>query len=332
MVSQHACLSHVSVVFYYNDVFQADLSHPLTTLCWKQCDYLPYHCEGRVHIQCVLLHGRLIVGNCLKPAVHVSPVDQITNDLTTAWNMYHVPAHLFALVIYQSKLTVIGGDDQAHHATNMLWVSDDDEGQSWELSLPPMPTKRRAPMAVTVGSSEGEALIVAGGLSEDNDRMDKVEVLIEGQWSSVNSLSLPRRLRCVNWNIHNKRVYLMSIDYDQDEYFHCDVDSIQSAITSRHSSDCGSIWSGVKSPFKLACPTTYQQQLVAFGNATRHDHFNQCRVYLYAPVSQKWVHVGQVPIQFCSGSVVLPSGDFIVISSDVPGLGTFLKLSIKGTV
>ena len=81
---------------------------------------------------------------------------------------------MHALTTYKSKLVLVGGAiGNSDIATNELWLSGDG-GKTWSQDLPPMPTKRTFPSAV----STEECLIVLGGYGP---RDKAVEILVRGQ-------------------------------------------------------------------------------------------------------------------------------------------------------
>ncbi len=173
-----------------------DIFHPLAYLDWKEYSISSSHHRSSTDFQfdqCVVFEDKVYI------ALHKSGsklgVFSIDFD-SSSWHTVDVPSIFFSLAIYNSQLVLVGGKEESmmqrrrsllqYEITNKLWASGD-WGNSWESSLPPMPTKRYLTSAVSYGGSP-ECLIVAGGRTSDGNTSYLVEVLKEGQWFTAQSL------------------------------------------------------------------------------------------------------------------------------------------------
>ena len=125
-----------------------------------------------------------------------------------SWTPFSVPAMRgFALTTYHSQLVLVGGWTDGKKVLNTLWTSAD--GTNWQETLPPMPTSRYGAAVVNTGSSGGpECLVVAGGVREAEKKLDTVEVLREGQWSTVHPLPEPMHY-CFQHSHYNGTIILV---------------------------------------------------------------------------------------------------------------------------
>ena len=116
------------------------------------------------------------------PKVYISSTD------LQSWTKTKLPYHNMSLTIYQSKFVAVGGLDLfTRKATNTILTST--TGRQWEPSLPPMPTKRY--LTSSVSTTSPEVLVVAGGRGSDYAELNIVEMLMTGQWITIDPLPAP---------------------------------------------------------------------------------------------------------------------------------------------
>ena len=172
----------------------ADLFHPLTkfTFDWEECSNIP---DSTFSPSFVILGDKIYVGNlCIASNIEKKGKICVSSFDLKSWTLIgDTPLHSYALTTYKSKLVLVGGAiGNSDIATNELWLSGDG-GKTWSHDLPPMPTKRTFPSAV----STEECSIVLGGYGP---RDKAVEILVRGQWSSLLPLPYPMNM---NYAIHN---------------------------------------------------------------------------------------------------------------------------------
>lgn len=243
----------------------------------------------------------------------------------------YLQRELFCLATYKSQLVLIGGRDKdSREMCNKLLTSDD--GLKWEEgSLPPIRTPRLTPFAASFGSPE--CLVVVGGLLGNS-----VEVLKEGQWSTVEPLphhctSCQSTLRSV---IHHGRLYFHTGNFEADNVFFCNLNVLLNAPshTNCKKKDGNGLWKVMRMPCDNFCLVSFQGQLIAFSMSRK--------VYAYYPYTKSWVYVGKTNLltQTYSNSTTECLAVFIHTGSmfmfvmkgkfDSLHTGVF-KISLKGT-
>lgn len=299
---------------------QVDVLDPRATV---ECEGIPTHMTGSGMTRMssiVTLSGKLYVG------LHgVIPGDgslyEFCADLASwsAVHVQHVPCVYYDLATYCSQLVLVGGIVLLEGVTNQLWVRVDD---NWQPSLPPMPTKRFGATAVNTGTPD--YLIVVGGQGIIDQPLNVVEVLVEGQWSTIECL--PFQCHDMRHTIHNGNLYLSGwYNYG----ILCNLQSLvtrcKQAVAGATASDC--LWSSFeidvkgnsKSPDSTGCVVSLGKQLVFILS-------NHATIYAYSTLTQSLVNVGAMdqregPV----ATVVLPTGEVAGISRR-----SWFKVSIKG--
>ena len=134
--------------------------------------------------QAVLLGNKVYVGGgaCDSDLFPESPASLLIYDFTDdSWDLLETPTEGYGLTTYNSQLILVGGrDPTTGKISNQLWVMD--EQQYWTQPLPPMTTKCSRASAVSVDHH----LIVAGGLDDELDQLDVVQVYDGHQWKGSN--------------------------------------------------------------------------------------------------------------------------------------------------
>ena len=102
-----------------------------------------------------------------------------------SWDFLETPVVDYALTIYNSQLTLVGGRDTiTGNITNQLCVLDAEQ-QHWTKPLPPMPTSCYGTSAVNLGHH----LLVAGGLNDMLEPLNLVQVYDGYYWRRAQDLS-----------------------------------------------------------------------------------------------------------------------------------------------
>ena len=125
--------------------------------------------------------------------VYIKPPGEIIyaySENTFTWSKYaSCPISDCPLVIVNTLLTLIGGCDNEKCTNKLLSLIGEISEREWSQEFPDMPTKRRGSGALFAGI----ALIVAGGVGEDESVLTVIEVLNTEtyQWSTATSLPHP---------------------------------------------------------------------------------------------------------------------------------------------
>ena len=175
---------------------QINLLHPLASLEWKECSEMPL---GMSDAQAVLLGEKVYIGG--GDSTHdISPAVLLIYDCSNdSWDILDTPTVNYALTTYNSQLVLVGGRDPiTENITNQLWVLD--EQWHWIQPLPPMTTGRSRATSVNVD----HYIVVAGGLDDELDPLDVVEVYDGHQWKKAQSL--PKAICSMKSGVFDLRV------------------------------------------------------------------------------------------------------------------------------
>ena len=252
--------------------------------------------------QAVVLGDKVYVGG--GDSTHHSPaVLLIYGTHDDSWRMLDTPTVNYALTTYNSKLVLVGGRDlNTETITNRLWVLD--EQWHWTQSLPPMTTGRSRATAVSVD----HYLIVAGGLDDELDPLDVVEVYDGHYWRKAQSIPKPS---CSMKSCLFKGIWYLAGGEEQGkEVIYSRLSSLI-ATTSLETVRQISVWK------KLASVPLEWSTLVIIGNqlATVGPGFlYSSAIYVYSFSSNSWMHVGNLPIASHSTcTVVLSTEELLVV-------------------
>lgn len=286
-------------------------------------------------------------------AVYIKPPGKIVyaysvNSLTWA-KLPCCPTSDCPLVVVNNLLTLVGGYDE-DHCTNRLFSLKGEAtcGGSWSQKFPSMPTKRYGVAALFAGI----ALIVAGGVGEDESVQTVVEVLNteNNQWSVAASLLKP----LVNSlaAVCDGQIYMFG---GKDEEFEptksvytCKLMALlQSAnprsVASRlkntlRRTSKAKVWSGVADvPVTQSSCVFLHGCLLAVGGRDS-EHRPTTAVHAYVPINNSWEvisHMG-TPRYNCF-TAVLPDNQLMVIGgitdksqtkTDTVEMGSLVKLII----
>ena len=220
-----------------------------------------------------------------------------------SWTETELPYNDMSLTIYQSKFVAVGGRDRSE-ATNTILTST--TGRQWEPSLPPMPTKRYNTSSVSTTSPE--VLVVAGGVGSDRNTLNIVEVLMTGQWVTIDSLPAPANYMVST--VHEGNLYFMTCNNTPTTIMTCSCTSLISSCTdsSRTFSRDSPLWSQFQAPSGYDSIVSYSSQLVIIdrqGTATG-----------YSSTTQSWVEAsiaGDRPddYEWNTTATVLPTGEIL---------------------
>lgn len=253
---------------------------------------------------------------------------------STSWTTLLVPTVEFALTTYHSQLVLLGGREvSTKRVSEKVWMSK--TGASWDLSLPPMPTKRCSASSVNTGSPE--CLVVAGGVDTNDCIFLTIEVLVDKRWFTVILPFVPLFYN-LKLAVNNRNLYIMALDNFSLKYgtkvAYCRLDSLlasceQSGETiSIYSSD---LWSEMHLTHEISfCGIiSFRQQLVVIKyNPTDRDGYH-ISIHAFSPLTSTWCYIGDLPYDLSStvlSLTVLPNRQLVLIGgiSD----GSLYKLGV----
>lgn len=270
------------------------------------------------------------------------------------WQAYDTPVVFYALAVFNSQLTLVGGMKLDHGGKNVrpksvtdeIWMSSNgasSNGASWQKQLPSMPTKRCFSSAVSTGNPQ--CLIVAGGNGyvnppnaifenvdgygygrpeRDIGELSTVEIYRRDQWFSV--LDLPKPCCHMKSVVHAQILYLMGGSEQELNIFSCNLDTL---MRWSGSMTLGSIWSTSVAALTNACPVTFGEHLVTVGGLVE----SSALILGYFDCIQDWKEIGNLPVEvFDTAALELPSGEIIVIGgfSHSTRISKVYKSSVRG--
>ena len=219
----------------------------------------------------------------------------------------------FSMAVVNNKLTTIGGWNRAVKTTNSLlcltgsYLSE----MKWEESLPPMPTKRVRPAAVTTPTH----LLVAGGRKAWwGGGLSTVEILTLStlQWASA--CTSPMKMEFANITLSRELLYLSQ----HDKIFSCSLEDLLTSTTNS-----GSVWTRLPNiPVRYwASLATLRGRVLAVGGSGEHllRSDTQTRVvHIYNRSTNRWSVIGEMPTARCNALVaVLASNELVVVGGSV---------------
>ena len=272
--------------------------------------------------QCVSVHGKIYVGGS-----DISYYNKlfVSTDLNS-WSVLETPTSKYALTTYHSQLVLIGGED-SDGITNKVWGKG--VANQWKSSLiPPMLTKRYASSAINTGNTQH--IVVAGGMGVHGE-VDTVEVLSEkGKWSIVQSLPQPSYyMKCA---IHDGCLYFMGGNGQDDSVFYCKLDSLLSFLQSNDQIfDSETLWKTFNAPLKWSSCVTFHHHLMSVGGYAISSSTSS-KIHAYSPLTQPWLHVGDLPIELdCTACTVISTGELVVIGGRA-GFDLYSRKVFKATL
>ena len=217
----------------------------------------------------------------------------------------------FALAVVNDTLTAIGGCRNDVATNTLRSLSKSLMGRKWKEHLPPMPTERVRPAAVTTPTNSH--LVVAGGKASILDNgLSSVETLNLStlQWSSASSV--PFRFQFPNMILCNGRLYLS----EDRNVFSCALEELlrhyDASVWTRLADIPAPIWS---------TPAALNNHVLAIGG--RDGLGNPTGViYRYDTNSNSWIEIGKMPTPRSEVLVaVLPNNELIVVGGQVQETG-----------
>ena len=298
--------------------------NPQSTLDWEHdCGQRPDEMAKVIPLyHAVLLHGKIYVGVTVSTStgkVYFSDTD------LRSWTSLSVPGDviIFGLGTYHSQLVLAGGMiSSTKKKVSDVWASDD--GTNWQQSefLPPLSVACSYPTIINTGSPE--YLLVAVG----PEFTYRVDVLIEKQWVSILPLPKLRIRRIYHSTIHNENLYLGGT---RDFASYCRLDSLLTACDQARTGErdtTAATWRPLNCPLLLSDFASFGKQLVVFIPGP------PVTISAYSPLSQSWVHVGDIPKGFTpTCSIVISSEELLVIGYSIGGGGfKVLKAVLRGII
>ena len=259
--------------------------------------------------QAVLLEEQVYLGG---RDIHPGSSDTLLiYDFTDdSWDLLNTPTENYALAIYDSQLVLVGGRNPVtQNLTDELCVLDADQ-QHWNQSLPSMPIKFCQSSAV----STDHHLIVAGGLDDDLDPLDVVQVYDGHQWRRVEPL--PKAGYLMKSNLLKDIWYLAGGDEQEREVFCTCLHSLIDT-TSLDRNRQPSVWKKLpNAPLERCTPVTIGKQLAAVGGSSG-GHSYSSAIYLFSNRTNAWVYVGDLPVACHSTcTVALPTGELLTVGGE----------------
>ena len=240
-------------------------------------------------------------------------------------DLLNTPTEDYTLTIYNSQLVLVGGRNPITlNLTDELCVLDADQ-QHWNQSLPSMPIKCCQSSAV----STDHHLIVAGGLDDDLDPLDVVQVYDGHQWRRVEPL--PKAGYLMKSNLLKGIWYLAGGDEQEREVFCTSLHSLIDS-TSLDRNRQPSVWKKLpNAPLEWCTPVTIGKQLAAVGGSSG-GHSYSSAIYLYSNHTNAWMYVGDLPVACHSTcTVVLPKGELLTVGGEAKKKNTILCIQSKNT-
>ena len=264
---------------------------------------------GMSDAQAVLLGEKVYMGG---GNVHPgSPATLLIYDFTdNSWDLLDTPTENYALTIYVSRLVLVGGRNPVTlNLTDELCVLDADQ-QQWNQSLPSMPIKCCRSSAV----STDHHLIVAGGLDNNLDPLDVVQVYDGRQWRRVEPF--PKADYFMKSSLLNGIWYLAGGDEQEREVFCTSLHSLISTTSSDRNRKV-SVWKKLpNAPLEWCTPVTIGKQLAAVGGSSGGQSYSSA-VYLYSNPTNTWVYVGDLPVACHSTcTIILPTGELLTVGGE----------------
>ncbi len=246
----------------------------------------------------------MVLDNFSYPSrLHIS-----SSDLNS-WTTTRAPYLYSSLTTYQSKFVLVGGlHASTDKPTNSLWTSI--TGRDWKTSLPAMPTHCYWPSSVSGGSPE--VLVVAGGRGSYHEFLDVVEVLLNDQWTTADSLPTP--CYYMRSTFHEGNFYFTGGWGKEEILFICSLESLI-ASASNDRTRRQTIWRGVTTPTRTYAIVSYLSDLIGI------DYYSI--VSSYCNKTEKWIETtseGDGPDQKYNiewkATAVLSTGQLLVAIGD----------------
>ena len=219
----------------------------------------------------------------------------------------------FSMAVVNNKLTTIGGWDDSS-ATNILLSLAGSSSilTKWKKLLPPMPTKRVNPAAVTTPTH----LVVAGGSPRriGSAGLSTVEVLNLHtlQWASASSS--PEALVYPSMTLCGEHVYLSGYN---KTIFSCSVEELIKSCkpASTNSSAGDSVWTRLPdTPTYNTTLATLRGRVLTIGGSDKSGGTPTGAIHSYDRSTNSWSAIGEMPTpRYRTLVAVLPSNELVVV-------------------
>ena len=298
---------------------------------WTKCTDLPL---GMFQAQSIVIGNKVYVGG---GNTGDSETDALVFEYSPSedkWNILPpAPITLFGLGQLLGELVIVGGKVQ-QNVYNCVYVFDRFT-RRWKDSLPPLSTARYVPTCVSLSY----ALLVCGGLSDDNKVLSSIEMIDcdNFEWQVAGYLSRPSTL------CYTSAVVIQDFLYFLGGYKNSTANSV---TNSAHTASLTHLTSpaGI-SPYvwKSLPPTPHYQSTAASlgscilaigGTGMPYMLPVHNSIYAYSQNSESWIKIGDLPYAGCHMTVTtLPSGELLVFGGWVrPGEFKRSHAVYRGTV
>ena len=238
-----------------------------------------------------------------------------------SWTSITLPHSFMCLTTYQSKFVLVGGrDPYSREVTDQLLTSA--TGKDWQVSLPPMLTKRFS--TSSIGSQSPEFLVVAGGKGSDDMTLNVVEVLLGELWNTVDPLPTPCWNMCAT--LHDGNFYFTGGDRQEETIYMCSCSSLFTLCqqTNIDSKTATPVWNKFRAPSDTMGILSYSSRLVSI------DYY--CAIRGYSSTRQSWVETtseGKSKDDLdsdCMAAAVLHTGELVIAHKH----GGIYKVHVSG--
>ena len=213
----------------------------------------------------------------------------------------------FAIVAYQGKLTVVGGApfSTPSECLNSLIEWDD---ETWkENSYPPMQTPRTQHTAV----GYGQHIVVAGGIVNDGNETNTVEIFNGSGWYFVPPL--PVKFFHATSAIFEESWYIMGGEKQGKHTYYASFDSIIKATMQDSAREPGELWKSLEeTQYTNSTIVVFENCILALGGAYAGGKKD---IYVYFPARKTWLQLDtSLPrAMYSAVAVVIPTGELLLI-------------------
>ena len=247
-----------------------------------------------------------------------------TND--HSWSTLPERQGASAITIVRNHITLIGGHNvSTRMITDTVSTWYEEEGQ-WKQVVPPMPTRRHCPTAM----SHDNLLLVTGGVAEDGSTvLNTTDVLdlTTMKWTTAQGLSLPIPLWLHHLALCGEYLYLVggatvfpwaTPKQSNSNAWRVKWSDVKQTAAPQHSQPQRGVWTRIADPpTLLPTATSCGGTLYTVGGQTR-DRKTIRTVYAYVTSRNQWVSVGNMSMgRFFHCAVPLSSNTMFVAGGRV---------------
>lgn len=203
----------------------------------------------------------------------------------TRWSkiVQQSPQYYYASVIVNRELVLIGGISTSNQTCTRLLSTYDVQEKVWVEVLPPLPTARSSPAAATWG----DYVIVVGGINNNGQFLDTVEILHLPSQQWYTAISLPYGLAGSSAVVYRNRLYIMGGSSSHGltrVVFSVAMDRLLASTSrlNRFTSNATTVWEKHQDcPYTMMSLCLFNGYLLAFGG-------NEKTVSLSQPAEWVW--------------------------------------------